>query len=108
MRGHDTPPAGLDAVCRTLRRRDQPQDIHRPPNGFFHVVILVDGLPHLGREAVRRAMEEGLPSSLTQRHGIPYFSGGCHSPRRELGTSIVSAVEVLTAVGRLPRVGGVT
>ena len=81
-----------------MQMRDQPQVIHHPPNGFLHVVILVGGLPHLGREAVRRAMEEGLESSPTQRRGSPYFSGGCHSPRREGGTSTAPAEGFLTAV----------
>ena len=101
------PPVWTRCAIRRVRGTI-PRTYTAPPNRFLHVAIVVDGLPRLGGEAVRRAIEEGLASSLTQRHGSPYFSGGCHSPRRELGTSIVSAVEVLTAVGRLPRVGGVT
>ena len=98
--GHDTPPASLDVVCRTPRTRYHPQDIQRVPNGFLHVVILVDGLPRLGREAVCRAIEEGLESLPTQRHGSPRFNGECHLPRRGRETGLVSTVEFLTAVCR--------
>ena len=94
------PPAGLDEVCRTSRTRDQPQDIHRPSNGFLHVAILVDGLPRLGGEAVRRAMEEGRASSPTQHPGSSRFGWRCYTPRRVGETSPVPAKEFCMALGR--------
>ena len=64
------PPDRMDEVCRTLRRRDQPQDTHHPPNDFLHVAIFVDGLPGLDGEAIRRAMEGGL--AIATSHKISF------------------------------------